>query len=312
MATLTNMRERTVAFYEVVAVRGGEQIRVSQLAWEKFLSDLALARLEKRKVEGESILVGATASVRNQDHLLLHRVKDDTEWLSVINLNTGEWSEVENSASQGFLDTSVVCFLEFGNIVAVMQGAVSAPTHKSLETWLNEIRPFPDYRLAVRPVLSRAEVERLQTASGASRIEVRIGSHKVAALKEKDGRLARFLRNTSAEYGDINVTMIISVPRGKAREEDRHKLLADLQDLADVMPEAADRAKATLTYAEVDGADRTRLVELVEHHITAKRKVPAVDDQGNSIRILSAVDAILGVAAEHEDELRIAVDSSDV
>jgi hypothetical protein len=48
-------------------------------------------------------------------------------------------------------------------------------------------------------------------------------------------------------------------------------------------------------------------VELTEHHITAKRRVSAVDDEGNSIRILSAVDAILDVAAEHEGELRAAV-----
>ncbi len=72
-------------------------------------------------------------------------------------------------------------------------------------------------------------------------------------------------------------------------------------------PGAADRARAKLVFAEADGVERSRLVELTEHHITAKRRVSAVDDEGNSIRILSAVDAILDVAAEHEGELRAAV-----
>ncbi|MGW5768806.1 hypothetical protein ACWEVY_06630 [Streptomyces longwoodensis] len=156
-------------------------------------------------------------------------------------------------------------------------------------------------------MLSKAEVERLGSAQGASRIEIRIGSHKVSALRGRNGRLASFLRQAQEAYGDINVTMIISVPRGRARDEDRQALLADLQDIAPVAPDAAARAQARLVFAEADGVERSRLVELTEHHITAKRRVSAVDDEGNSIRILSAVDAILDVAGEHERELRAAV-----
>ena len=109
--------------------------------------------------------------------------------------------------------------------------------------------------------------------------------------------------------GDINVTMIISVPRGKTRDGDRQALLDDLRDIAPVAPDAADRARARLVFSEADGVEHSRLIELTEHHITAKRRVSAVDDQGNSIRILSAVDAILDVAAEHEGELRAAVEA---
>ncbi|BET45094.1 hypothetical protein RGQ21_00760 [Kitasatospora aureofaciens] len=31
-------------------------------------------------------------------------------------------------------------------------------------------------------------------------------------------------------------------------------------------------------FAEADGVGRSRLVELTEHHITGRRRVPAVDD----------------------------------
>lgn len=68
-------------------------------------------------------------------------------------------------------------------------------------------------------------------------------------------------------------------------------------------------ARARLVYAEEQGPEYSRLVELVEHHITAKRRVTAINEEGESIRILSGVDAILGVAAEHEEELRLAVDA---
>ena len=66
--------------------------------------------------------------------------------------------------------------------------------------------------------------------------------------------------------------------------------------------------RATLVYAEQSGPEYSQLAEFVEHHITAKRGVPAIDDWGEAIRISSAVRVILDVAAEHEDELRRAAD----
>jgi hypothetical protein len=305
------MKERTVAFYEIVDARSGDQKRIEQLPWEVTLAAIAdMHDVNDRTFESDSVFVGNTVIIDMEDHLLLHRVKNPGEWLSVLNWRTGEWRELESRASEGYLDTSVVCFLPYGNIVGVMQGSTAAPTHKGLEKWLNGLKFFPDMPLVVRPVMSRAEVERLKTASGVSKIEIRIGSSKTAALANKSGRLASFLHRASLEYGDVDVTVIISVPRGKAHNEDRERLLADLRELEQVVPDAAERARATLVYAEEHGPDYNRLVELVEHHITAKRRVAALNEEGESIRILSGVGAILGVAAEHEEELRLAVDAA--
>jgi hypothetical protein len=306
------MKERTVAFFEVVAARGAAQERVEQLPWEETLAALAQRRdVVERTFESDSVFVGNTTTVEEEDHLLLHRVKSPGEWLSVLNWNTGEWRELESRASEGYLDTSVICFLPYGNVIGLMQGSGSAPTHRSLETWLNGLKFFPDMPLVVRPVMSRAEVEKLKKASGASKIEIRIGSSRTSALGDKSGRLASFLHRASLEYGDVDVTVIISVPRGKAHDLDRELLLADLRDLEEVVPQAAERARAKLVYAEEHGPEYSRLVELIEHHITAKRRVAAVNEEGESIRILSGVDAILEASAEHEEELRLAVDAAD-
>ncbi|EPJ35459.1 hypothetical protein STAFG_7527 [Streptomyces afghaniensis 772] len=77
------------------------------------------------------------------------------------------------------------------------------------------------------------------------------------------------------------------------------------------MVTGAERARARLVYTDPGGPEHTRLVELVEHNITAKKRVPATDSDGNSIRIVSAVDAILAAAVENEDALRLAVDVGD-
>ncbi|NAS22386.1 hypothetical protein GT755_11905 [Herbidospora sp. NEAU-GS84] len=291
----------------MVVSESGTQRRYPQFAWEEFLAAQARSTVGERTFDGNERLVGNTTTIEEEDHLLLHRVKGQGEWLSVMNWDTGEWRELESKASEGYLETSVICFLPFGNIVGIMQGSTSAPSHKALESWLNAMKVFGQADLTVRALISPAQIDRLRKAEGANKIEIRMGARKIDALNDRNGRLAGFLKRARQDYGDINVTLIISVPKGKGRSEDRQGLLNDLIDLEHVMPGSADKARATLVYAEPSGAEYTQLAEFVEHHVTAKRRVPAVDTEGNSIRILSAVDAILGVAAEHEAELRLAV-----
>ncbi|WP_234441488.1 hypothetical protein [Streptomyces sp. WM6386] len=307
MATLRNMRERTITFFEIVKPTSGEPKRMEQIDWDGALSDVSQLSAPERKVEAENIWVGTVTTVDTDNILLLHRVKDSGEWLSVLNWDTGDLRELEQSAHEGYLDTSVIYFLPFGNIVAVMPGSVSAPGRPALESWINGMKIFP-HDLLVRPVIAHAEVEKLRTAEGASRVEVKVMANKMGALREKKGGLAHSLRIAGEAYGEISVTMIISVPRKKELREHREMLLADLRAISDVVPEA-ERARAKLVYSDPTGPEYSRLVELVDHHITAKRRVAATDDEGNSIRILSAVHAILGASAEHEDELRLAVDS---
>lgn len=311
MAALDHMKERTVGFYEVVVVKDGEARRIPEpMDWDGALADIARAHVTARTFEASSILVGTVATYNMQDHLLLHRVKDAGEWLSAVNWDTGDVRELEQSAHEGYVDTSVVCFLPFGNIVGIMQGGVSAPSHRALEAWLNGIQMFPGDQLSVRPVVAHAEVERLKTASGASRVEVKIMANKMGALRDRQGGLARTLRVASDAYGEISVTMIISVPKKKELKQHRELLLADLEEISDVVT-GAERARARLVYSDPGGPEHTRLVELVEHSITAKKRVPGTDAEGNSIRIMSAVDAILAAAIEHEDALRLAVDAED-
>jgi hypothetical protein len=303
------LRERTVQFYEVVVEKGGELLRVGQFPFVGALAAIAPVPVAARRWEGlEQDLIGTVHTVEDEDHLLLHRVKDGGEWLAVMNLETGDWHELESKAKEGYLDTSAIVFLPYGNVVGMMQGATSAPSHKSLEGWLRGLKVFGDTPLVVRPLVSQAEVERLKGADGASRVEIRIGAHQTEALSKRQGRLAQFLQRATADYGDLRVTVTISVPPGGARAEDRRRLLNDLRDLEDVMPGAADVAKARLVYSDAGGEEYGRLAEFVEHHITAKRRVSAVDDEGNSIRLSEALRVITDAAVEHEDELRRAAD----
>ncbi|MCD2191613.1 hypothetical protein [Actinomycetospora soli] len=309
MASKRTVRERSIAFYEIVESEQAAEVRTTQLDWEAMLAALSRAEFKDRQFESEHVFIGAVVTYQEQDHLLLHRVKDQTEWLSTVNWESEVVAEVEDWASRGYLETSVISFLPFGNVVAVMKGSTTAPSHKSLETWLNGLELFPGRSLKVRPVVSHAEIERLRTATGASKAEIRIGTSKAAALENRHGRLSRFLRMANEEYGDVNVTLTLSVPPGNTRAEERQALLNDLQELETVMPSAAERASAVLVYGDSSSGESRRVAEFVEHDITAKRKVPAVNEQGESVKIESAVNVMLEVADDHDHDLRVAVDA---
>jgi hypothetical protein len=302
------MKERTVGFYEVVREESAEQVRFEQADWEGFLGGVAGTSLADRTLETDRQIIGQTYPLDEHYHLLVHRVKDPGEWLSRVNFETEQFEDIEQQANEGYLDTSVASFLGYGNLVGMIQGAPASPGHKALENWLNGMKPFSGASIVVRPVMAQAAIEKLKRATGITTLEIRLGQSKAATLAGKSGRLANALRRLSEDYGDVRVQLRISVPRGKARHEDRIALLNDLSELSDVVPGSADVARAGLIFGETDVEGKAQLAELVEHHITAKRRVPAIDEEGKSIRIAGAARAILNAADEYESDLRLIAD----
>ncbi|MET0419307.1 MAG: hypothetical protein ABW022_25110, partial [Actinoplanes sp.] len=176
----------------------------------------------------------------------------------------------------------------------------------ALEGWLNHLNPF-GRPLVVRPLVTPAELERLRTASEVSRFEIKLGAHQRGALSERGGSLGRWL-SRSMNVDDVDITVIFSVPRGKKNSESRRQLAQELSEMADVIPDAAEIARATLYHGPVDALSHARVTELVQHNITAKRNVRSVDDEGNSIRIRGAFVVMDTVFYELEDQLREAAD----
>lgn len=305
----SNMRPRTIQFYEIVMSVDAEQVRMETQPWQEVLGHLATADLASRTWESDRTILGQVYPLEEIDRLLLHKVRDGADWLSRVDFQTAQISEVEAEAGTGYLDSSAIHFVEFGNIVALMQGSVASPSHKTLEGWLNKVQPFDlgSGSLVVRPLVSPGELERLQQATQVSRFEIKLGKHFASTLKGKQGNLAKFLRR-SKDFGDVDITVVISVPRGKKKSQERIDLANDLNEISDVIPSAAAAARATLMFGPEDAVSAGRITELVEHHITAKRNVRGVDDDGNSIRFAGAFQVMETVIYELEDQLKAAAD----
>lgn len=303
-------RERTIAFFEVVEQTDGQQARFEQADWQEVLRDLQDWDIGQRRTQASRDLIGETY-YSGERSLLLHRVKGDDEWLARADFSTGNIEQLEALAAQGYLDSSVVHFAGFGNIVGLMQGSTSAPTHSMLQEWLNTIQPLGPIDLVVRPVMSTAEIERLQQAGGVQRVDIKVG-HLNAA--ETHGRLADSILQLRQYYEDADVTISIAIPRGRefaGRQISQYReLYDDVQGLGPAIT-SADRARVNLVYMDGDHSGQRRIAELVEHHITAKRFVPVTNAEGEVVRIYGAVSVIRGVIEEHADELTNAVLGDD-
>lgn len=316
------MKQRTIAFFEIVASTPSGNQRMPHADWQAVFSALAGAKLDQRTWDGSDRRVfGNVYTLEQVDRLTLHRVRDPSEWLQRVNFDSGDVDDIEAAANEGIVDTSVIHVAEFGNLVGMIQGGVSAPGHTVLEGWLNHVKPFgADTNLAVVPVLLQAERDRLQKATAASTFELRLGAQSRKQLSEYYENanpgdpglpsLGDWLRSVPVDPAFTVSVKVASPPGTKKFAGLRAKLQKDVQDLFQVLPETDDmRAQATLFHGFGDEVGPARVTELVEHAMTVKRRIPAVNDEGESIRVQASFQIIESVILEHEDQLRAATGS---
>ncbi|MEV5498679.1 DUF6731 family protein [Nonomuraea fuscirosea] len=295
-----------MAFFEIV---DKENQRIEQIDWPQILGKVFHASIKDRTHLGKlRTLVGHVITYDEQDHLLLGKVKDETEWVERINFEDGSIEQFTSAENQGLLETSVVCFLAFGNVVGMIRGSTSAPGCSALEEWINGLSLL-DREIKVRAIVNSSAMEKIRKANGARMMELRVGTSKAAVMAESGNRLGRTMRTLREEYGDIKVTITVEVAADKAHRRAQHELLDDVMELA-THSDVTEKAKARLTYWDNSEDAHAEDVNLMQERITAKRIISSLDDSGQSIRNSSAVAAIMDVAVHHDRELRLSVEAT--
>lgn len=299
-------KERTVAFFEVVDDDGA---RLEQVDWQTILNSLQRRPLRERTYTTSlKTFVGQVVSYDGQSHLLLGKVKETDDWLEEINFEDGSIEEFNRAENRGLVETSILSFLDFGNVVGMIRGSVSAPTCASLQEWINGMDILEGVNVEVRPIIDRATIEKIRQADGARWLDFKVNTSQAAAFEESGNRLGRTVRAARDEYGEVTVAFKVEIPKNRRFSRARRELLNDVLQLA-AHSDITESASAQLTYWDPsDDSEHSEAVNLMKHRITAKKRIAGRDDEGNPIRNLSAVHAILEVAVKHDAELRLAVD----
>ncbi|WP_162648046.1 hypothetical protein [Rhodococcus pyridinivorans] len=254
-------------------------------------------------------LIGEVLFYNEQAHLKLMKVRDEDAWLGIYDGDAHSVSDLDLPKNNQLYETSIVSFLSYGNVVGMIQGSTSAPTPSALSQWINGLHIFgEDIVVGTQAVVSREAMRQLSQSSEASRIETKVSTNNAAALEARGSRLSGVLRRVSEEFGPVTVTLILQTSKARGNTEGRQIMRDEAENLAAAAGEnEVDSARAKLIYYENDERSKARDVDFVKQRITAKRRIDTTSADGSPIRNVSAVQAIMEVAAAHEADLRAAV-----
>jgi hypothetical protein len=313
-ATGVKDRLRTINFYEIVKYKNRSvNERMDHADWTGILTSIKDVPLRTRVLAGANrTLIGEVLPVDGALHLKLMLVRDEGAWLDVYDPEAESIDALNLGDAGLLLETSIIAFLPFGNVIGIIQGSTTAPTPSAFEEWLNGLRILSGGFVVETQAMVSHEVQQLiKESSEASRIEVKMHTNKADALEARGSGLSSILKSVSAEYGPMTVTVILQASKAKDQGEGRAairkeaKIIADASDAKEVA-----KAKARLIYIDSDESTRTQEVDFAKQKITAKRKISTSADDGSPIRNESAVRTILSVADLNNDELRAIVEAN--
>lgn len=301
-------RQRRVNFYEIVQQGSGNtNKRMKHVGWTGILRRLEKLPLNQRVVNGKTrTLVGVVLSVDGEPHLKLLRVRDESAWLEVYHKESDSVGDLDLGETGLLVETSIVAFLDYGNVIGLVAGSTTAPTPTAVAEWINGLGFLgSDIKVDTQAMVSHEATAKLKQSNEASRIETKVHTNRADALTRRGAKLGAVLKTINAEYGPMTVTVILQV--SKAR--DQHEGRAMLREEAGKVLNAADasevsRAKAKLMYIDADETTRLEEVDFIKQRITAKQAIPTTSDDGSPIRDTSAVKAILEVAQRFNAEIR--------
>lgn len=304
-------RERTINFYQIKKYKNhavNEKIKHSD--WNAILEALDKLHLGDRVWTGPTrTLIGEVLKVESKLHLKLMLVRDQDAWLDVYDPTAQSISDLDLGVSGQLLETSIIAFLPYGNVIGLIQGSATAPTPTAFTEWLNGLNILANAgQLETEVMVSHEAQALIRQSSEASQIEVKMHTNKADALAKTGSRLSDILKTVNAEWGPMTVTVILRASRAKDQTEGRNLLRTEAGKIFDATQDRlVAGAKAKLLYIDADDKARSEMVDFAKQRITAKKKIATTGEDGSPIRNSSAVLAILEVAQVYNDELRAIV-----
>jgi hypothetical protein len=303
----------TVAFFEIVRAKDSLNARMQETDWQVFLGNLERTPAADRiSTHRSDSFIGQAVRAEGRLHLLVGRI--GASELQTVDLDHGHIEDIRLEGNKGTIDTTTVSFLEYGNIIGILQGKPGSPRAAAVQRWLNSCQIAND-EIALWPVIGNNVWEKLEKAEAVHSFEFSYRPSPAIAPPDGEG-LASFVRLGDSRYPDHRITLKLEVPkRGGpgpvARLRGQRRLQSDIQSLMSELgylegPTGVDRAQALVTLPGEEGEAGDEPLDFIKHHITAKCRVEISHADGRP-RYEASVAAIMQVAQEKRRDLKAAV-----
>ncbi|MDT0469654.1 hypothetical protein [Streptomyces gibsoniae] len=305
-------RVRTVSFYEVVRAKDDYNPRMEEVPWQRALEEMSTKPSTQRTfiTPDEDRFIGEAVFSSDAMHLIVGRIGSGE--LQTVDLDHGHIEDLRLDGNRGFIDTTAVCFLDYGNIIGIMGSSQASPRATAIQRWMNACGLAAE-EIALWPVISQDVWTKLQNASAVHNFEFTFRPNP--AFMPPDGASIFGFRQASDRYPDHRITFKVEVPkrgqvtsraRGHRRlQEDAMHFMSELGYL--VGPSGIERARALVTSPTEDGHIKEEGLDFLKHHVTAKKRVEVRSAEDSRPRYATAIEAILEAAQEHANDLRAAV-----
>jgi hypothetical protein len=293
----TSTKKKTVAFFEITDENGSPLGNI--LPWQEILTTLE----QQNAAQCCHAIFGVDHYVRiyaweGRNHLVLARARDDSP--STLDLRTSAIVDEVTQAGRPWVEVSVVSFIPGTNRLGFVLGGQASPHASSLERWINA-HDLMDEDITISPVVNRQILDILDKENVEARlVTVRLDPGQFISQDDAGGLVSYGSAMGREIGGDYQIEMTVKI-QGRADhvEPGRLRRLGALgRQLL-----GRDVAKAVVQVVDLNGDGvKTEMLDLLHYKLARKEKISVTDEEGNPVRIPSALTAIMR-AADHYGHL---------
>lgn len=282
----TSLKKKTVAFFEVFDSEG--RTLAEPLPWDDFLADLHKESTDRREHKLWNTVHWASAyPFEERDHFILARSREDAP--STLDVATGEFIDHENDTQRPWVEISVASFIPSTNKFGYVLGSTASPRTSSMEEWINK-HDFFAAPISIGPAINPDVLARLNGAAQVKLLDVKLARGQVGNNSDGHG-IFTAARDLSEGYGDVDIEIIVKVAGRVDRQHDTERI--GLLDAArGILGHDFKKAVAELLRFDEHGKPESDTINLLHDRLATKMNVSVTDDEGNPIRIQSAITAI--------------------
>jgi len=290
-------RKKTVAFFEI-RDSDGESFP-NPLPWDKHLAEIFREGADSRKHSLSGIdHWGQIYNAYETDHFILARYRED---VSSFDIATGDFIDSASDIAKPYVELAVIHFIPGTNRIGYVLGSHASPRVSSLEAWIN-LHGLVEGGVTIEPVLSRNVLSKIAGAAEASVVRVGYRSDQLGLGNDSDTPISEIKRQIGEKMRHTYVELVFKVEGGT--EASVHDQRIQLLDVArEVSTQDFAKASAKLINYDAEGKPKAEDVNFVKHRVTTKKKVQITDDDGNPVKVKSAVEAIYQAIYELNDEI---------
>ncbi|HVK22235.1 MAG TPA: hypothetical protein VM677_12840 [Actinokineospora sp.] len=292
----TRQKKKTVSFYEV---RDENGTRLGEaLDWDSILDDLARqsAKSCRHRIFGTEHW-GRVYHWNDLPNFILVRARD--EGVSAFDIDNEQFIDHESEAGSPYVELSITKFLPGTNRFGFVLGSNASSRAGSMEAWINEHKMFKE-RISIVPLVSQRVLEKIDKASEAKLLKVRLDRDHVAAVGPSNGLYSVF-QNLKNKHGGVDAELILRV-KGRINNDYREERQGLLETAKSVANTRFSKAFVELINYDANGKPHVDKVDFMNDLLARKMDVSVTDDEGNPVRIPSAITAIERAAERLREE----------